>query len=201
MTVTAPPRPPRPDRSREPLEREEIEALVEALIKEARQRQQRRRRRNAAVVTLVALAGVALFAVLGRSAQSQSASPNVSARSSLVAAANSKIAYTQSAAGGQTSGGLYVLNADGSGKQRLADAAFTTPSWSPDGRKIAFGSRSEGQKVAPLGGLRVVNADGSGQQRLTNGSHPAWSPDGRRIALTRGDIYGDIYVINADGSG
>jgi TolB protein len=200
MTVSAPPRPPRLD---DPVSREEVEALVEALIEEARQRARRRRRRNGAFVALVALVGVALFAVLGRSAQSQSASPALTARPAALGAANSKIAYTQSAWGGQTSGGLYVMNADGSGKQRLADAGHTTPSWSPDGRKIAFG----GQEVAPLGGLRVVNADGSGQQRLTMGNHPAWSPDGRRIAFTRGGSarskgsYLDIYVINADGSG
>ena len=80
MTVTAPPRPPRPS---DPVTHGEFEALVEALIEEARQRARRRRRRNVAVVTLVALVGVALFAVLGRSAQSQSASPALSARSSL----------------------------------------------------------------------------------------------------------------------
>ena len=69
MTVTAPPRPPRPS---DPVTHGEFEALVEALIEEARKRAQRRRRRNGAVVTLVALVGVALFALLGRSAQSQS---------------------------------------------------------------------------------------------------------------------------------
>jgi TolB protein len=185
VTVTAPPRPPRRGES---LEREEIEALVEALIEEARQRAQRRRRRNGAVVTLVALVGVALFAVLGRGAQSQTASPALSARSSLGVAASSKIAFTQSQAGGQRKGGLYVMNADGSGKQRLANSG-TLPAWSPDGRKIAFGS------------LRVVNADGSGLQRLTRGILPAWSPDGQRIAFTGDWTKPGLYVINADGSG
>ena len=80
MTVTAPPRPPRPS---DPVNREEIEALVEALIEEARQRARRRRRRNGAIVTLVALVGVALFALVGRSAQSQTSSPALTARSSV----------------------------------------------------------------------------------------------------------------------
>jgi TolB protein len=191
MTVTAPPRPPR--RS-DPVDREELEALVEALIEEARKRAQRRRRRNGAIVTLVALVGVAAFAVFGRSAQSQSASPALTPRPAAFGAANAKIAFTQSAAGGQKRGGLYIMNADGSGKRKLADQG-NFPSWSPDGRKIAFG------------GLRVVNADGSGLQRLTGGTLPAWSPDGRRIAFTLGRYvrskgsYLDIYVINADGSG
>jgi len=185
VTVTAPPRPPR--RS-EPLEREEIEALVEALIEEARKRAQRRRRRNGAVVTLVALVGAALFSILGRSAQSQTASPAVSARlNSAAQAVTSKIAFTRSQAGGQRRGGLYVMNADGSGKRRLAGNG-SLPAWSPDGRKIVFV------------GLRVVNADGSGLQRLTRGSLPAWSPDGQRIAFT-GLHEPGLYVINADGSG
>jgi len=78
MTVTAPPRRPRPS---DPVDREEIEALVEALIEEARQRARRRRLRNGAVATIVALVGVAVFAVLGRGAQSQTASPGLTARS------------------------------------------------------------------------------------------------------------------------
>jgi hypothetical protein len=80
MTVTAPPRPPRPS---DPIDREEIEAIIEALIEEARQRARRRRRRNGAVLTLVALVGVAVFAFLGRSAQSQPASPALTPRSGI----------------------------------------------------------------------------------------------------------------------
>ena len=91
VSITAPPRPPRQS---DPVDREELEALVEALIEEARQRAQRRRRRNAAVVTLIALVGVALFAVLGRSAQSQTASRALSARSIAPAqAGTSRIAF------------------------------------------------------------------------------------------------------------
>ena len=80
MTVTAPPRPPRPS---DPVTHGEFDALVEALIEEARQRGRRRRRRNAAVVTLVTLLGVALFALLGGGAQSQTGSPALSAPSSV----------------------------------------------------------------------------------------------------------------------
>ena len=195
MTVTSPPRPPRPS---DPVTHEEFDALVEALIEEARQRGRRRRRRRGAIAILVALVGVALFALLGRSAQSQDVSSALSARSSLGAAANSKIAFSQSAGGGQGSGGLYVVNPDGSGKRRVVETAgHATPSWSPDGRRIVFQTRS-----GP--GLSVVNADGSGQQSLTIGNHPAWSPDGQRIAFGRADKTNnadwDIFVMNADGS-
>jgi Tol biopolymer transport system component len=193
VTVTAPPRAPRRG---EPLERAEIEALVEALIEEARQRARRRRRRRGAIALLVGIVGAGLFAFLDRAALSESSSSALSARSSLTAGANSKIAYTQSRAGGQSSGGLYVVNPDGSGKRRVVETAgHATPSWSPDGRRIAFQTRS-----GP--GLTVVNADGSGRQKLTTGGSPAWSPDGRRIAFVRADNKHQVgvYVMNADGA-
>jgi hypothetical protein len=77
MSVSAPPRPPRPS---DPVTHGEFDTLVEALIKEAKQRARRRRRRNAAIVTLVVVAGVALFGLIGRSAQSQTASPALSSQ-------------------------------------------------------------------------------------------------------------------------
>jgi Tol biopolymer transport system component len=192
VSLTAPPRPPR---ASDPVTHGEFDALVEALIEEARKRAQRRRRRNAAVVTFVALVGVALFAVLGRSAQSQMASPARSARSSVPAqAATSKIAFIREPRGGYA-GVLYVMNPDGSGQQMLAPA-FPDMRWSPDGQKIAFSAWSHDSSD-----LFVMNADGSGQQMLTSDPEwdggPAWSPDGQALAFTSG---ADIYVINADGS-
>jgi Tol biopolymer transport system component len=93
---------------------------------------------------------------------------------------------------------IYVMDADGSNVKRLTrDAARDrSPSFSPDGSKIAFASSgSQGSDIY------VVNADGSGRVRLTAGSgdewDPAWSPDGSKIAFAS---EGDIYVMNADGS-
>jgi Tol biopolymer transport system component len=39
------------------------------------------------------------------------------------------------------------------------------PTWSPDGRKLAFVSNRDGRN-----GVYVMNADGSGQQRLAQRS-------------------------------
>ena len=103
--------------------------------------------------------------------------------------------------------GLWVRDLRNGQDRRLADFAifspFTqapvaTPSWSPDGREIAF--------VGPGLKMSVARADGSGVRKLTSGLGrqvgPAWSPDGDRIAFIsdRGDSF-DIWSIRPDGTG
>jgi Tol biopolymer transport system component len=59
------------------------------------------------------------------------------------------------------------MNANGSGQRSLTrnPAYDADPSWSPDGRKIAFVSNRDGSY-----GVYLMNVDGSGQQRLVQRS-------------------------------
>jgi Tol biopolymer transport system component len=77
-----------------------------------------------------------------------------------------------------------------------------SPTWSPDGRRIAFRSDRRGNDE-----VFVMNADGTGQRNLTRNPasdySPAWSPDGRTIAFAtdRADPTGnDVWLMDADGS-
>jgi dipeptidyl aminopeptidase/acylaminoacyl peptidase len=200
LTASAPPRPPR---ANDPGDRVELEALVEALIEEARQRARRRRRIYTAAAAFVALVGITVFAIFDRAAQSQNAFPGLAARPSLTAGpAGSKMAFISEPLHMGYAGVVYVMNADGSGKRRLAPA-FPGMRWSPDGQKIAFATWQDSTSD-----VYVMNADGSGQERLTSDADwdgsPAWSPDGQTIAFARHPVGGpssEVYVMNPDGSG
>jgi Tol biopolymer transport system component len=122
---------------------------------------------------------------------------------------------------------IWVANGDGSGVKPLTrmtalDAFSGSPAWSPDGTKIAFFSARafDGSDAADANftaNIWVMNGDGSGATPLTklttlraDSADPKWSPDGSKIAF--GSIRaldgtdftntaGNIWVMNADGSG
>jgi Tol biopolymer transport system component len=86
-------------------------------------------------------------------------------------------------------GELWRSRADGSEALQLTFPPLIAygPSWSPDGKRIAFC----GQKAGTVWQPYVVSADGSTQQlrpEAPDGNDPTWSPDGNLLALGPVDI-------------
>jgi len=90
---------------------------------------------------------------------------------------------------------LYVVRADGCGLHRVTSSIAGNPSWSPNGRWIAFDTSGAGEvwKVHPTGkGLTRIAGSNAIQA-----SSPAWSPDGTRIAFVRGRA---LWTADPDGA-
>jgi len=103
---------------------------------------------------------------------------------------------------------IYLVNADGSGVS-LLDSSYANdvwPTWSPDGRFVAYQSDrvlAPGDTVAHYN-IYVIAANGTGLLALTSDTlgniQPAWSPDGTKIAFaTKRDGNYEIYVMDAGG--
>ena len=101
-------------------------------------------------------------------------------------------------------GRIVAMRTDGSHRRLLAKVplvgassgeAYTLerPSWSPDGKRLAFVGAT---------GITTIRADGSGPVVLPAGLHPSWSPDGKSLTFMRFDPQSSIsriYVMDVDG--
>lgn len=100
---------------------------------------------------------------------------------------------------------LIVRNLDSGHERVITTTVYALyPSWSPDGKWIAF--TGNGQGTGYDYEIFVIGVDGLGEKRLTQrvgeDSFPCWSPDGRQIVFQsyRSSRF-DLAVVNADGSG
>lgn len=86
---------------------------------------------------------------------------------------------------------LYTINLDGTGRRLLARNA-ASPSWSPDGRSIAYNSPA---------GVRLIKLDGThvNEPRIVGPRGvPRWSPNGKQLAV--GTESGTLVVDPATGT-
>ena len=124
----------------------------------------------------------------------------------------SKLAFVRAVGSGTA---LFVMDADGQNVRRLTTPVTTpegltsmdsSPSWSPDGRRIAFASNRAGGETE----IYRIDAAGTSLVRLTrtrahvSDHNPTWSADGRSILFDSdraGFFNREIYRMRADGSG
>jgi acylaminoacyl-peptidase len=111
---------------------------------------------------------------------------------------------------------LWLVETATGAATRLTDAARlmpdAEPSWSPDGRRIAFiANRRRNADIIRSRDLHVVDVATRAVRRLSGGGRaafqrPAWMPDGRTIAVlghryeARAGTRNDIWLFAADGS-
>jgi Tol biopolymer transport system component len=112
----------------------------------------------------------------------------------------------------QSSNGIQLMNADGSGQQPLGTVSGERPQWSRDGRSLVYTAGNGSLCIPPaqrcaFTEVWTVNADGTGERKILDRAvHPVLSPNGRRLAFRNfvvgegGDVVDSLNVSSPDGS-
>jgi Tol biopolymer transport system component len=97
---------------------------------------------------------------------------------------------------------IFLTAPDGSQMKLLADLPkFTgqgSPTWSHDGKLIAFDAHQAGQTINDTQ-IIVVKTDGTNPRVLCDGAMPSFSPGSHRIAFSRYGSNQGVWVMSAEG--
>ena len=111
---------------------------------------------------------------------------------------NTKIAYAIQQGAGKE---ICIADFDGANVKQITEnrSINLSPSWTPEGKKIAFTSYLRRNPD-----LYLIDEDGKNLQPLSRypglNVSPSWSPDGKKIALMMGmEGKSDIFLIDANG--
>jgi Tol biopolymer transport system component len=101
---------------------------------------------------------------------------------------------------------IQVVRRNGTGRRTLVPSPDreTDPQWSPDGTRLSYVRLAKAdEQDFRKSWIWTVRPDGTGAKRLVLGNNARWSPDGKRLVVSAPTAHsdGDLFVINADGSG
>ena len=103
---------------------------------------------------------------------------------------------------GGTSFDIWIINADGTGLQRLTNTPEInefSPTWSPDGTRIAYVSDENTIDQIQILDRQQLTNELLWQNILYDNFSPVWSPQGEWIAFTQRESSGSrVYLVNLD---
>lgn len=94
---------------------------------------------------------------------------------------------------------IYIMDVDGGDVRRLTDNVGFSPTWSPDGRRLAYYFCFVDERFCLTA---LINDDRSWRYLVSeeDADSPSWSPDGSKIAFTSyRDGNRELYVMDVDG--
>ena len=124
-----------------------------------------------------------------------------------------KLAFERQVIGPLRNGGcqatVFVVDADGGNLVQLVPErmAALSPSWSPDGGRVAFHTATpQGSVDASVSDIYTIRPDGHDLQQLTNDGRsvfPRWTSDGRIVYSHLGSnqdaAHPEVWIMDADG--